>query len=461
MKISTFLLLTSCLFLPAVTLKAENNPAQTIQSERAKTIWQRDYLLGDWGGTRTDWEEKGISIEMDYTGEVWGFMSGGVERGTLYQGLLTTALVFDLDKLIGWKGGSLKTSTIMPHNTDTDSGGTTRYTGSAYDTSNISAYETVRLYDLWFEQNLLDDKFSLRLGQFGADDEFYGSDTAGLFLGATFGWGNNLAANLPNGGPAYPVAGLGARAKIQPIEEFYLMSAVFEGDVGNQAGNNKHGVEFNLDDDEGIFVINEIGYLLNQGENATGLPGSYKFGGWVHSGNFSDFLFDDQGLSLADPASSGMTALNRGSWGVYFIADQMVYRPQEATDQGLSLFWRIAGGPDKTSTIPFYTDFGATYKGLIPCRNEDVIGIAFALQSYSDDLVTAGNNANSFNGTNDPLPGNEAVLELTYQIHLSPWWYVQPDFQYIINPAGGALDPNTGNKIQNAVVIGLRTGIVF
>jgi hypothetical protein len=34
-----------------------------------------------------------------------------------------------------------------------------------------------------------------------------------------------------------------------------------------------------------------------------------------------------------------------------------------------------------------------------------------------------------------PIRSGEAVLELTYQFQLTGWWRLQPDFQYIFNPA--------------------------
>jgi porin len=54
------------------------------------------------------------------------------------------------------------------------------------------------------------------------------------------------------------------------------------------------------------------------------------------------------------------------------------------------------------------------------------------------------------------------VVELTYQWTLNPWWQLQPDFQYIVNPGGGIANPDAlGKKIGNAAVLGLRTIIQF
>jgi porin len=81
---------------------------------------------------------------------------------------------------------------------------------------------------------------------------------------------------------------------------------------------------------------------------------------------------------------------------LYFIADQMLYRvPQPAsvpviansgqqtaapslTDKGLGIFTYIGLAPRNSSVINFYVDGGLNYNGLIPTRDNDVLGVAFA-----------------------------------------------------------------------------------
>ena len=48
----------------------------------------------------------------------------------------------------------------------------------------------------------------------------------------------------------------------------------------------------------------------------------------------------------------------------------------------------------------------------------------------------------------------QTVLEATYQIQLTHWWNLQPDFQYIVTPGGE-------QGAHNATVLGLRTTINF
>jgi porin len=55
---------------------------------------------------------------------------------------------------------------------------------------------------------------------------------------------------------------------------------------------------------------------------------------------------------------------------------------------------------------------------------------------------------------------SEAVIELMYQAQLKPWWILQPDLQYVINPGGGVLNSD-GSLRRNALVIGIRSLLNF
>ena len=58
--------------------------------------------------------------------------------------------------------------------------------------------------------------------------------------------------------------------------------------------------------------------------------------------------------------------------------------------------------------------------------------------------------------------GTETFVELTYQFTVTPWWQLQPDFQYIFNPGGGIQNPNDPAKhIGNEAIFGLRTVFTF
>jgi porin len=56
---------------------------------------------------------------------------------------------------------------------------------------------------------------------------------------------------------------------------------------------------------------------------------------------------------------------------------------------------------------------------------------------------------------------DEVDLELTYQIVLAPWWQIQPDVQYIVNPRSATSTTPPATRRGNALVLGVRTNIEF
>ena len=64
-----------------------------------------------------------------------------------------------------------------------------------------------------------------------------------------------------------------------------------------------------------------------------------------------------------------------------------------------------------------------------------------------------------------PVRSTESFIELTYQAQVSPWWTIQPDFQYVFTPGGGVQNPDApadvNARMHNEAVLGVRTGITF
>ena len=54
------------------------------------------------------------------------------------------------------------------------------------------------------------------MGQLAADQEFQVTQYGGLFINHTFGWSTLPSADLPSGGPAYPLATPGDAPALHP-----------------------------------------------------------------------------------------------------------------------------------------------------------------------------------------------------------------------------------------------------
>ena len=429
-------------------------------SQTRSDLWTRSTLSGDWGGLRPVLERHGLTFSLDYTSEISSNLRGGIRTGTVVNGLFQPQLDVDLEKLAAWNGARIRVSGIITHGP----GLTPEYVGNLMPISSIEAGPVARLFEVWIEQNTFNDRFSVRAGLMIADTEFSNSETASTFLNNTFGWNALFGSNLPAGGPSYPIPAPGLRARVKPVEDVYVQAAVFSGDPSGRDGSNQSaplptGTVFSFSG--GAFLIAEAGYTPNQGKDARGLPAAYKAGAWYHtSSRFGDQRFDNTGLSLADPMSTGIPTDHTGNWALYGVVDQMLYRVPGTEAQGLSGFARLTGGPSDRNLVNFYVDGGLVYTGLIPGRPDDKIGIAAAHARISDSVRALDRDVASFTGAFFPVRSADATIEATYRAVLAPWWTMQADLQYIIRPSGGVLNDD-GSFRQNAWVIGGRSVLRF
>ena len=116
----------------------------------------------------------------------------------------------DLEKLWGWHGGLFRASGAITHGPDFSP----HYLGNILLVTNIEIPRPVtRIFELWYEQNAFNNRFSMRAGLMLADTEFATSETAFTFMNSTLGWMAWLANDLPFGGPAYPLSTPGARIR--------------------------------------------------------------------------------------------------------------------------------------------------------------------------------------------------------------------------------------------------------
>ena len=405
-------------------------PSIRAEDENATVpLLERDQILGEWVTGNPLLTDRGVTLFGGYLAEVWGNTSGGIKAGAVYTGLLDFGAELDLEKAVGWHGASV--STIWQWLSGRDA--SEDLVGNFLTISNAAGFDTLRMMEMWFQQNLADDAVSIRLGQLTADSEFLISDYGGLFLNSTFGWAALANMNIPSGGAASPMGAPGVRVAVTPVEWFTFLSAVFQGNVFAQ-DVNRHGFRWRLDAQQGFTFFNEAQIGWNQREEETGMPGQFKAGAWFQTGQYADVL-------------AGSTAA--GNSGYYFIIDQMLVRESAEVvpgqnssgknfkesvsvakpDQGLGWFSRMGFAPSDRNFVDYYFDAGFTYKGLVPWRDDDTVGVAFGYAQLSSG---AQGGIASDGGT---PAGAEMALEVTYQAAITPFFIMQPDVHTSLIPA--------------------------
>ena len=428
-------------------------------------LMQRSVLLGDPLGLRSRLAAHGITFGLAESAEVIGNVSGGTHRGAVFEGLLAMSVGLDTGTAGLWPGGIFNASAYQIH------GRGLSLNNLANNGNTVSGIEALRgtlLFELWFEQYTPDKKLSVRVGQFSADQEFMISQYGGLFINHTFGWPTLPSADLPSSGPSFPLGALGLRARYAPVASTSVLLALFNGDTagpgsGIPQDRDRSGTNFRRHD--GVFAIGEAQYARNGEDGASGLPGTFKLGGWYNSQRFPDQRFNAPGVSLADPLNnpdSTVRRTRRGNWSVYGVMDQLVWREPGTKDQGVGVFARVMGAPGDRNLVNFYFDAGLTWKGAIPSRDSDTAGIGFGLARTSDAASALDSDTRRATGGTYPIRRHESVLELTYQAQIAPWWQLQPTAQYVFNINGGVNNPLAPTKrLNDAAVVGLRTNFTF
>lgn len=463
-------------FLAAATLASASH-AQTSAPPPAEpgfttNLWTRSNLLGDMGGLRTALWNAGITFGLQDVNEVWGNVSGGIRRGADYNGLTLISVGLDTQRALGWDGGTINVSALQIRGRSLSNDNLL----NLQTVSGILAQPTTRLWEVWYQQSFLDGLFDVKLGQQSIDQEFITSQYSSLFLNTMMGWPMLPSADLYAGGPAYPLSSLGVRFRIQPASGLTALAGVFADnppggpfdDDSQLRGSTRWGGNFNLR--TGALFIAELQYALNQpsngdmdyGTRASGLPGTYKLGMWFDTARFPDQRFDNTGLSLADPASSGVAFMRRHNFSIYGVVDQMIWRPSDDSARALGVFARLMGAPGDRNLIDFSVNAGVVLKAPLPDRDNDSFGVGFGIAKISQGARGLDADTASFTGTAFPVRTTETFIEVTYQYQVAPWWQVQPDFQYVFNPGGGILNPNNpAKRVGNAAIFGLRNTITF
>ena len=255
----------------------------------------------------------------------------------------------------------------------------------------------------------------------------------------------------------------------RPNDSVSALVAIFNGNPAGQGFDapqkrNGSGTNFRLSDAPLIFA--EASYSYNQGKDAAWLTGAIKLGGYNSFERFNDQRFGTDGLSLADPASSGRARQSQGNSAIYVMLDQLLHRVEGTDDQGLGLFARLLGSPSaRSSAIDLYADGGLTYKGLLESRPNDTAGIAVAYARLSDAIIGLDRDSAAFASPDAGLPirSSEVLFEATYQAQIVPGFTVQPNLQYIVRPGGQVANPRdpAGGVIRNTLIVGVRASVRY
>ncbi len=384
--IITFVFVTNLLSQPSINYFKKESEIKSSNVSELHTVWEK--LQND--------------IEFNYDGEFFSNAAGGIERKNTYINYFRLIINLSSGQITGWKGARLKAFFLGVDGHDINN-----YIGTTQGISNIAAPNTLKLYELWVEQNLLNNKLSILFGLFDLNSEFDSRVTSGIFINPSHGIGADFSHTGVDGPSIYPNTSYAFRIKYKPAFPFEVKAAVF---------NAVPGRFFNKKD--GLLCTAEIDYKNFPDENVYNFF-NYDLGAWYYTGKFK---------KLESTCISGPSIYEQGNYGIYFSAEKSLFSIPGNPEEGMGAFIRFGITDNLVDQVSNYFGAGIVYNGLIPGRAKDEIGLALAMVRNNKNYIAKEECKNNF------VRKYEQIIELTYLYKLSDYFKLQPDIQYVINP---------------------------
>ncbi len=379
-----------------------------------------------------------VAVALTATGEFWHNASGGLATGSRWNSLADLSVELDLARLGGPAGASFTAQLFWIENQHTEAD-FADLTGAANPVSGINAADSWRLFNLFYRQSWADDRFALKLGQLAIDDDFMGSDFAGLFAHSALGAMPSQVATphgaATGGGSAYPiyaVAAPGVHFSATVNDKFSLQLGAYHGGPGPDERSN-HGTDWDDASGQGLVLFYEGAYSFDLAGKASTL----RAGGAVHTGRFDNFA------ALATNADAPEVR----SLSSFYLVHDIVLAARDAEHPILGAFWRAGLSPQlDRSAVARYADAGLNWFAPIPGRADDIAGLAISYTEYGD----------AYRRLDHALAAAETALELTYRAQLTEHLALQAIVQRHFNP----LAADDGSR-HAATVLGLRAEVSF
>lgn len=390
----------------------------------------------------------GLALDLSYTGDWIANTRGGEARKNTYLGTVDLTLSWDTGVALEHDLGTLFVYGIWIHG-----GQPSQFVGDIQATDNIEAQDAVRVFEAWWQHTLFDGRASILAGLYDVNSEFYAIDSAEIFLNGSFGMGGEVGNTGLSGPSTFPVSGLGARFKTEPVRGLEFQVAAVEGAPGDP--RRPTATSLDIEDDEGAFVIAQLAYHRHETpaddeRQDIARPSQRRRVGrvWAERPKWARVAVGTWLYTARQPHVSRTDAMGdpiraRGHPGLYmtvdYEADHLV--PEQKTE--VSAFLQLGWADGDVGPFEGYTAGGLTFEGLLPWRRDDESGVAVAAAYLGD----ASRDAARSNGREPGVA--EIVIEGTYRAHLTDWFSLQGDLQYVVNPGGVRDRPD-------ALVLGLR-----
>jgi carbohydrate-selective porin OprB len=296
----------------------------------------------------------------------------------------------------------------------------------------MSSANTCRLDSWWIEKRWLDERITVRVGQFAGQD-FYGAQHyAASFIFEPMGYAlGNLFTTLESFDPPSTPA---MEVRVVPIHNFYVKSMVLAA-VEAPFSQNPTGLvpQFN-----GTPVsVSEIGFTpgkeaasvraFDNVEGRKGYSGLYQFGASYNPAKFT---------------KPGSATPQSGNYLLYWMATQVLWRMDPKEAKGLDGTIAYDWSPPSVNRNYTLLTAGLRFNEPLPLPFHNTMSLGYVRNSLSSQFLPTG----------APVWKTEQGVEFNALLDVLPMLLLQPVLQYYANVGGGA---------QRAVVFGFRTKVEF
>jgi porin len=378
-------------------------------------------LTGSWNGVRDELQALGITPTLSYTTQLLTDPGGQGGQQYAYAGTVALSITWDFGKLFGVSGLSFHISGSQSSGTNLSAD-----IGNLFTVASAYSGHGLNLDEIYLQQQGLNQHLTLAIGRLAPANTFATLPVYGNYVNAGI---NSYPGSIGANEKPFTSSPVGVEWGAQGL--YYVRPDIQVG-VGVYTTNaiaatgGQHGLNFDFQPSNGVLTVGQINYLYNQAANATGMPGQYSLGAYYDSSKF--------------PSLTGSYSVF-DNYGLYAMAQQMVYRPGgPGSQQGLTLWATVTYAPkQEVNQIPWFLGGGASYQGLLPGRPQDTasLGVIYGVLSKCVPNTSA-----------------ETVLEINYQIALTRWLTFMPDFQYVFQPSGSS-------AITNSAVAGFQAVVTF
>ncbi len=442
MKTIPLLLFGVLLFVNGTLHAGETKPETT---DRWADYLKQDHLFDDWFGQGPSLKERGIEIKGSSLLNIAGNPTGGRSQGFAAANSMGMQMIVDFSKFSKLQGLQFVTSGIWRVGESL----TNNHLGNIFSVQQVFGGSNLRLYQFYLQQMLFEDQLTLQVGRMGAFDNFFSSSAYWAYMNNGFD-GNpvGIFLNVPAFGQmVYPTSSWGMFGKwTGPKNFWYIQAGAYLPDSSN--GNNaSNGMNWTFNTDLGTTVLVQGGVAPNGNVGDPGLPGTYSLGVFFSSGKQPTFS--------ANPSQ-------RKNVGVYLMLQQTLWADSSVENQertrnligpgaynGLSFFSAMVISPDsEINRFPFFMNNGLIWQGMIPDRPDDFASIGVTWGPVGQDF------SNFQQASGAPAQSHETVFEANYRWQATPFFFIQPNLQYVFNPGA------TG-RISDALVLGAQIGVTF